>query len=130
MSKYVFILSALRSAIGGYGGALKDTSPIDLGTRVANEAIKKSGLNPEHIGHAIYGHVIHTEPRDMYSPCLLYTSPSPRDPNLLYDTELIIKELSSFSLIKSNVTEEFLNDAPGHVGLASISRLHFTKTIP
>ena len=35
MSKYVFILSALRSAIGGYGGALKDTSPIDLGTRVA-----------------------------------------------------------------------------------------------
>ena len=68
MSKYVFILSALRSAIGGYGGALKDTSPIDLGTRVASEAIKKSGLSPEHIGHAIYGHVIHTEPRDMYSP--------------------------------------------------------------
>lgn len=68
MSKYVFILSALRSAIGGYGGALKDTSPIDLGTIVASEAIKKSGLSPEHIGHAIYGHVIHTEPRDMYSP--------------------------------------------------------------
>ena len=68
MSKYVFILSALRSAIGGYGGALKDTSPIDLGTIVASEAIKESGLSPEHIGHAIYGHVIHTEPRDMYSP--------------------------------------------------------------
>ena len=66
MSKYVFILSALRSAIGGYGGALKDMSPIDLGTIVASEAIM-SGLSPEHIGH-IYGHVIHTEPRDMYSP--------------------------------------------------------------
>ena len=68
MSKSVFILSALRSAIGSYGGALKDISPIDLGIRVATEAIKKSGLNQSQIGHAIYGHVIHTEPRDMYSP--------------------------------------------------------------
>ena len=59
-----------------------------------------------------------------------YHSGGPRDPNLLYDTKLIIKELSSFALIKSNVTEEFLNDAPGHVGLASINRLHFTKTKP
>lgn len=83
MSKSVFILSALRSAIGGYGGALKDISPIDLGIRVATEAIKQSGLNPSQIGHAVYGHVIHTEPRDMYSPrCiaigagLLETSPA------------------------------------------------------
>ncbi len=68
MSNSVYILSALRSAIGGYGGALKDVPPIDLGIRVASEAIKKSGLNPSQIGHAIYGHVIHTEPRDMYSP--------------------------------------------------------------
>ncbi len=83
MNKTVFILSALRSAIGGYGGALKDISPIDLGIIVATEAIKKSGLNPSQIGHAVYGHVIHTEPRDMYSPrCiamgagLLETSPA------------------------------------------------------
>ena len=61
---------------------------------------------------------------------MLYHSGGPRDPNLLYDTQLIIKELSSFTLIKSIITEEFLNDAPGHVGLASINRLHFTKTIP
>ena len=59
-----------------------------------------------------------------------YHSGGPRDPNLLYDTQTIIEELSSFTLIKSNITEEFLNDAPGHVGLASINRLHFTKTIP
>ena len=59
-----------------------------------------------------------------------YDSGGPRDPNLLYDTQTIIKELSSFTLIKSNITEEFLNDAPGHVGLASINRLHFTKTKP
>jgi acetyl-CoA C-acetyltransferase len=68
MRNPVYILSALRSAIGGYGGALKDTSPIDLGIGVASNAIKQSGLNPEQIGHAVYGHVIHTEPKDMYSP--------------------------------------------------------------
>ena len=61
---------------------------------------------------------------------MLYHSGGPRDPNLLYDTQTIIEELSSFTLIKSIITEEFLNDAPGHVGLASINRLHFTKTIP
>ena len=33
-------------------------------------------------------------------------------------------------LAEANITEEFLNDAPGHVGLASINRLHFTKTKP
>ena len=64
----VYILSALRSAIGSYGGALKDTSPIELGVKVASEAINASGLSPEQIGHAVYGHVIHTEPKDMYSP--------------------------------------------------------------
>ncbi len=64
----VYILSALRSAIGSYGGALKDTAPIELGVKIASKAITASGLSPEQIGHAVYGHVIHTEPRDMYSP--------------------------------------------------------------
>ena len=64
----VYILSALRSAIGSYGGALKDTSPIELGVKIARKAITASGLSPEQIGHAVYGHVIHTEPKDMYSP--------------------------------------------------------------
>ena len=68
MANSVFVLSALRSAIGGFGGALKDTSPIELGVAVASKAIAASKLDPEQIGHAVYGHVIHTEPRDMYSP--------------------------------------------------------------
>ena len=64
----VFILSARRSAIGSFGGSLKDTPPIDLAIPVAKSAIAASGLAAEKIGHAVYGHVIHTETRDMYSP--------------------------------------------------------------
>ena len=64
----VYILAAQRSAIGSYGGSLKDTSPIDLAVPVAKDAIAKSGVPADAIGHTVYGHVIHTEPRDMYSP--------------------------------------------------------------
>jgi len=64
----IFIIAAQRSAIGSYGGSLKDTAPIDLAVPVAKDAIAKSGVPADAIGHAVYGHVIHTEPRDMYSP--------------------------------------------------------------
>ena len=62
----VFIMSANRSAIGGFGGSLKSFCPVDLGTLVAKEAIKRSGYDPKEIQHAVFGNVIHTEPRDMY----------------------------------------------------------------
>ncbi len=62
----VFIMSANRSAIGGFGGALKIFCPVDLGTLVAKEAIVRSGYDPKEIEHAVFGNVIHTEPRDMY----------------------------------------------------------------
>ena len=64
----IFILAAKRSAIGSYGGSLKDTAPIDLAVPVAQAAIEQSGLPATAIDHAVYGHVMHTEPRDMYSP--------------------------------------------------------------
>ena len=64
----VFILSATRSAIGSFGGALKQMPPVELGAEIARSAIAQSGLNAGEIGHAAIGHVIHTEPRDMYSP--------------------------------------------------------------
>jgi len=64
----IFIIAAKRSAIGSYGGSLKDTAPIDLAIPVAKAAIEQSGLPASAIDHAVYGHVIHTEPRDMYSP--------------------------------------------------------------
>lgn len=64
----IFILAAKRSAIGSYGGSLKDTAPIDLAIPIAQAAIEQSGLPVTAIDHAVYGHVMHTEPRDMYSP--------------------------------------------------------------
>lgn len=64
----VFIVAAKRSAIGSFGGSLKDTPPIELAIPVAKAAIKQSGISAQNIDHAIYGHVIQTEPRDMYSP--------------------------------------------------------------
>ena len=62
----VFIMSANRSAIGSFGGTLKGFCPVDLGTLVAKEAISRSGYDPKEIDHAVFGNVIHTEPRDMY----------------------------------------------------------------
>lgn len=67
----VFILSATRTAIGGFGGSLKDKSPIDLGIAVTSEAIDLSGLAADEIDHGVFGNVIHTEARDMYiSRCI------------------------------------------------------------
>jgi len=61
-----YIMSAVRSPIGAFGGALKNFSPVDLGTLVSKEAIDRSNINSEQIQHAVFGNVIHTEPRDMY----------------------------------------------------------------
>ncbi|MHC8362559.1 acetyl-CoA C-acyltransferase family protein [Pseudomonas sp. LS2P72] len=62
----IFVISAVRSAIGTFGGSLKDVSPIQLATDVCRAAIERSGLAPEHIGHVVMGHVIPTEARDAY----------------------------------------------------------------
>ena len=59
---------------------------------------------------------------------LKHRSFGPSDRGVLYDEKTIIHRLPSFKLINSTVTDAILDDAPGHVGLASISRLHFTKT--
>lgn len=62
----VMILSAVRSAIGTFGGALSGMAPCELGRLVATEAIARSGLEAREIGQTVMGNVIHTEPRDMY----------------------------------------------------------------
>lgn len=62
----VYIVSALRTAIGGFGGSLKDVSPIELATQVSRAALKQSGLQAAQIGHVVMGHVIPTEVRDAY----------------------------------------------------------------
>ena len=62
----IYIMSAVRSPIGTFGGTLKNFHPVDLGTIVAKEAIKRSKFESKEISHAVFGNVIHTEPRDMY----------------------------------------------------------------
>lgn len=66
MVESVVITSAARTAIGSFGGSLKDVSAIDLGTTAARAAIECSGMEPEAIGHTVIGNVIHGETRDMY----------------------------------------------------------------
>ncbi|MBC7951525.1 MAG: acetyl-CoA C-acyltransferase family protein [Rhodospirillaceae bacterium] len=65
-TKEVVILSGVRTAIGDYGGALKDVAPTALAAACVREAVSRSGIAPDQIGHAVFGNVIHTEPRDMY----------------------------------------------------------------
>ncbi|MBJ3763323.1 acetyl-CoA C-acyltransferase family protein [Maribius pontilimi] len=62
----IVILSGARTAIGTFGGSLAGTPPIDLGTTVAKAALERAGVDPAQIGHVVFGHVINTEPRDMY----------------------------------------------------------------
>ncbi|MFG1280873.1 acetyl-CoA C-acyltransferase family protein [Xanthobacter autotrophicus] len=62
----VVFLSGARTPIGSFGGALKDVPPTALGAHAAKAAIARAGVAPEDIGHTVFGHVIHTEPRDMY----------------------------------------------------------------
>lgn len=62
----VFILSAARTPIGGFGGSLSGLGPIDLATHVAKAAIARAGVEAGQIGSSVFGHVLNTEPRDMY----------------------------------------------------------------
>ena len=62
----IVILGGARTAIGGFGGSLADIAPIDLGATVAKAAMDRSAIDPAQIGHVAFGHVINTEPRDMY----------------------------------------------------------------
>lgn len=62
----IVILDGARTAIGTFGGALANTAPIDLAAAVSKTAMQRSGVDPAQIGHVVFGHVINTEPRDMY----------------------------------------------------------------
>ncbi|WP_322494136.1 acetyl-CoA C-acyltransferase family protein [Chloroflexus sp.] len=62
----VVVLSGVRTAIGTFGGSLKDTPPTELAALVTREAVARAGVQPDEIGHVVFGHVINTEPHDMY----------------------------------------------------------------
>jgi len=65
-SPEIYVVSAVRSAIGGFGGSLKDLPLADLATTITRAAIERSGVTAEQIGHMVMGTVIPTEPRDAY----------------------------------------------------------------
>ncbi|MFN7040179.1 MAG: beta-ketothiolase BktB [Acidovorax temperans] len=64
--KEVMIVSGVRTAIGSFGGSLKDTAPCDLAAIAVGEAFKRAGINADQAEQIVLGQVLHTEPRDMY----------------------------------------------------------------
>ena len=62
----VYIVSGARTAIGDFGGALKDVPAAELGRVVITEAIKRAGITPDKVQHVVMGNVVQSEPRDAY----------------------------------------------------------------
>jgi acetyl-CoA C-acetyltransferase len=65
-SRDIYIIGAARTAIGTFGGTLKDVPNTHLATTVVRAAIERSGVAPAAIGHVVMGNVIPTEPSDAY----------------------------------------------------------------
>jgi len=66
VTRDILVLSAVRTAIGDFNGGLKDHAPADLGQRVVREAIQRAGLEPARVEQGFLGHIIPTEPQDMW----------------------------------------------------------------
>jgi len=66
MSREVVVVSAVRTAIGTYGGSLKDIAPTELAAQVVRESLARAKVAGADVGHVVFGHVVNTEPKDMY----------------------------------------------------------------
>jgi acetyl-CoA C-acetyltransferase len=66
MSREVVVVSAVRTAIGTFGGSLKDIPPTELGAQVVRESLARAKVDGKDVGHVVFGHVVNTEPKDMY----------------------------------------------------------------
>ena len=62
----VFVVGTARTAIGTFGGSLKDVPNTQLATTAVKAAIERSGLDPQAIGHVVIGNVIPTDTKDAY----------------------------------------------------------------
>src|SRR5215831_17211622 len=65
-TREVVVLSGARTAIGGYGGSLKDIPPSELAAVCVREAVSRAGVEPGEVGHVVFGNIIHTDSHDHY----------------------------------------------------------------
>src|SRR6478672_11169878 len=65
-TREIVVLSGVRTAIGGYGGSLKDHPPSELAALCVREAVSRAGVEPAEVGHVVFGNVIHTDSHDHY----------------------------------------------------------------
>ncbi len=65
-TREVVVVSGARTAIGAYGGSLKDLGPTKLGAIAIREAVARAKIDPASVGHVVMGSVIHGEAKDMY----------------------------------------------------------------
>ncbi|WP_421953574.1 beta-ketothiolase BktB [Polaromonas sp.] len=66
MSREVVVVSGVRTGIGTYGGSLKDIPPTQLAATVVRESLARAGVEGKDVGQVVFGHVVNTEPRDLY----------------------------------------------------------------
>jgi len=66
MNRDVVVVASVRTAVGTFGGSLKDIPPTQLAAKVVHESLTRAGVDPAEVGHLAFGHVVNTEPRDMY----------------------------------------------------------------
>ncbi|MGF6372919.1 acetyl-CoA C-acetyltransferase [Paraburkholderia sp. RAU6.4a] len=66
MSREVVVVGGVRTAIGKFGGSLKDFAPTELGSTVLRELLARTEVEAKEVGHVVFGNVIATEPKDLY----------------------------------------------------------------